>query len=493
MSLADLGASVPTAEPQPHSGTHAPHESQRVPKTELDPYRAVFDVSPVPMLLCDVGTLRVLAANEAAAKLHGATPERMEGTTLFELRRVSEPTSVLLKRSVGHDVALGFGYHVRQDGTTLPVQLTVHPSELCGKPVWLCVLKSLEELLTSREGEQERRLLKAVGRVAGSFGHDINNPLSVTLSFSGLVSSRLSTDSPALHDLAEIRGAAERATQLTKQLLTLCSKGPSSPKPLSLNQVVKRLENLLRPMLNDETELVLDLSPDLDLVVADVAQVEQLLVQLLAESRGSGRPATLRIETRNVELEAERGSERHVLLRVTLGGHLTPEVAALTPFVEAGSAWLESEGARGAHFVACFPSVQAQSGGARAEHNKRSETVLVVQDNPHLRKTLHHYFARGGFRVLDADSGLEALRQVERRGRVDLLLTDYVLTDGSGGELGRALRERLPSLRVLIATGDTEQRAALHLDDRTAIINKPFDLREFGAIVDRLLEQPDLG
>jgi PAS domain S-box-containing protein len=488
MSLAGGGARVPTVEPNAELG---PQASQRLGKR--DPYRAVFDANPLPLLLCDVGTLRVLAANVAAAELHGASAERLEGGTLFELRRVSDLTSIMLKRAVGRELALGFGFHVRPDGTTFPVQLTVHPTDLGGKPVWLCVLKSLESLLAPREGEQQRRLLEAVGRVAGGVGHDLNNLLSVILSFAGLAASQLSSTSPTQRELAEIRGAAERATHLTRQLLSLSRQGPTSPRPLSLNQVVTRLAHLLRRVLDEGTQLVLDLAEELDLVLADAAHVERLLVQLMAETRGSGQPGTVRIATRNVELEAERGTERHVLLRVTTSdGALTVGVAAMPALVESGNAWLESEAGRGAEFVAYFPSVEGDREKRGAPAKARRETVLVVQENPHLRKTLRNYFAREGFQVLDADSGLEALRLVETCPTIDLLLTDFVLTDGGGGQLGRALRERLPSLRVLVAIGDPGQRAGVSLDERTAVISKPFDLREFGALIEKLLEQPDL-
>jgi CheY-like chemotaxis protein len=481
---------VPTAEPNPEPGTFA---SQRVLKAEHDPYRAVFDLCPTPMMLCEVGTLRVIAANVAASKLHGTCPELLQGRTLFELRRVSDLTSIMLKRAVGHEIALGFGYHVRQDGATFPVQLTVHPSEVGGKPLWLCVLKSLEELLAPREGEPKRRLLEAVGRLAGVVAHDINNLLSVILSFGSLATAHLASDSPALRDLTEIRGATERATLLTKQLLSLSRKGPSCPKSLRLNEVVIRLEKLLGRMLDDGTELVLDLAPDVDPVMADPAQIERLLVQLVAETHGGGHPGTLRIETRNVELETERGRERHVLLRVTDShGSLTPDVGALSAFVDSGNAWLEAEAGVGTQFVACFPSARGESGVAAARGKVRRETVLVVQDNPHLRKTLRNYFVREGFRVLDAESGLDAMRQLEPCASVDLLLTDFVLTDGSGSELCRALRDRLPSLRVLVSIGDAEQRDALRLDERTESITKPFDLRELDALVQRLLDQPDV-
>lgn len=480
-------AKLSRGESEPEQDTFT---SQRVLKSDRDGYSAIFDDLPVAMLLCEVGTLRVLAANQLGAKMHGASPREMVGLTLFELRRVSDLTSVMLKRAVGHDVALGFGYHTRKDGTTFPVQLSVHTSELGGGPVWLCVLKGLDELLNPREGEQERRMLEAVGRVAGGVAHDINNLLSVILSFCNLASSQLPAASRACDDLTEIRGAAERATALTKQLLSLCRRGPVSPKPLQLNESIRRMEKLLRRLLDEQLELELDLDPELDQVLADPAQVERLLLQSVGEARRMGaKGGRLSIQTRNVELDVAQGSSRHVTLAIHDDqGSLTAEGAALTSLMDLDNTWLESEPSSGARFVACFPSAT----GPRATGVTRAETVLVVQDNPHLRKTLKTYFAREGFRVLDAGSSLEALRLVEEEPGIDLLLTDFSLPDGSGPELGRSLRERLPRLKLLIATGHPEQRATLREDDRTAVISKPFDLQQFGALVERLIGAPDV-
>ena len=490
-----MGAERPLspADPDPEHGTHA---SQRMLKGERDAYRAIFDQSPLPMLVCDVGTLTVLAANHLAAMLHGANPEQLVGTSLFELRRVSDLTSVMLKRAVGREIALGFGYHTRKDGTPFPVQLSVHPSELAGRPAWLCVLRSLEDVLNPRDGEQERRLFEAIGRMAGGVAHDINNLLSVVLSFGSLATSQLPAESPARDDLSEIRAAAERASGLTKQLLNLSRKTPSTPKPLQLNELVKRLEKLLRRLLDEQLTLELALDPALDQVLADGTQLERLLVQLVSEARHvSPKGSRLLIETRNVRLDVEQGNARHVMLSVNdSGGSLSPEVAAMSAFVQTGSAWQESEPGSGTRFVACFPSLDAAASRVVPDSDPAAHvrSVLLVQDNPHLRKTLKTYFAREGYRVLEADSSLEAVRIVEQDKKIDLMLTDYSLNDGNGPDLMRALRQQLPELKVLIAIGHPEQRAALREDERTSVISKPFDLQQFGELVQRLVEaSPD--
>lgn len=444
------------------------------------------------MLLCDVGTLRILAANQLAAKLHGASPEQMVGTSLFELRRVSDLTSVMLKRAVGREIALGFGYHTRKDGSIFPVQLSVHPSDLAGCPVWLCVLESMEDTLAPAPDEQQRHLDEALGRLSAGMAHDLNNLLSVILSLVSLASSQLPDGAPAQVDLGEIRGAAERAAGMTKQLLGLSRRAPAAPKPVVLNDIVSRLEKLLRRLLDEHSTLQLSLDPALEPVMADTPMLERLLVQLVAHTRSSSpQGGTLTIETRNVTLDAQPGDGRHVMLRVTdSGSGLSPQVATRLLEPIAGTAWLESEPGSGTRFVTCFPSLADSRGRPRdasTETRARCETVLVVQENPHLRKTLKTYFGREGFAVLDADCGLEAMRVAEGAARIDLLLSDFLLTDGSGLDLGAALRERLPDLKVLITLGHPEQRAAVQEDDRTATLSKPFDLRQFSELVERLL------
>jgi two-component system, cell cycle sensor histidine kinase and response regulator CckA len=477
------------AEPDSEPDTQA---SQRVLKADQDVYRAVFDQSPTPMLLCEVGSLTVLAANQLAAKLHGARPDQLVGTSLFEIRRVSDLTSVMLKRAVGREIALGFGYHARKDGSQFAVQLSAYPSEVAGKPAWLCVLRGLDDVLAPREGEQDRRLFEAVGRMAGGVAHDINNLLSVVLSFASLAASQLPAASGTRDDLSEIRGAAERASALTKQLLNLSRRTPATPKPLQLNDVIKRLDKLLRRLLDEHLTLELVLEPELDHVLADASQIERLLVQLVSEARHvSAKGGRLLIETRNVQLDVEHGTERQVMLSVNdSGGSFSPEVAAMSSFVDVGQAWLENEPGSGTRFVACFPSLNsaASASASGVARPRRAETVLVVQDNPHLRKTLKTYFAREGYRVLEAESSFEAVHLIEHDARVDLLLTDFCLPDGNGSELARALRRVRPELKVLIAIGHPEQRAALREDERTAVISKPFDLQQFGALVQRLLD-----
>lgn len=124
---------------------------------------------------------------------------------------------------------------------------------------------------------------------------------------------------------------------------------------------------------------------------------------------------------------------------------------------------------------------------SRATQVVEAQTVLVVQGNPHLRKSLKVYFQREGHRVLEADSSTEAARVAGGVAPVALLLTDFKLTDGSGLELFVTLRKHHPDLLLLVTIGHPQQRAAIPLEPGISVIAKPFDLRDFGQLVSRLL------
>lgn len=365
------------------------HTSQTLRKSARDAYRAVFDQSPLPMLICDRVSLEVLAANELAARLHGSTPDELVGVSLFQLRRVSDLTPVMLKPASGGELSPGFGYHLKPDGSLVPVQMSVHAREFEGRPAWLCVLTSLDETLRPNEAEAKRRMFELVGRIALGTAHDLNNQLSVILSFTSLLSGQLVEPDTAQSDLGEIHEAAERATTLIRQITSLTRRNPVAPRPLPLNELVQRLDQLLRHLLDDSISLTTRLEPNLEPVLAEAGQLERLLLHLVA-SAGDALSAggSIALETKNVELDNPSGLAKYVMLSVSAApgpsvglaveegarfcgaafaapGQIAFEMAGTAAGLAAASSivkqsggtfWVETDALGGARFVACLPS-----------------------------------------------------------------------------------------------------------------------------------------
>lgn len=504
------------------SGGTSPSGIERV-REPRDRYRVLFDENPIAMLLCDVGTLRIVRANQRAAALHGMTAAELEAITLADIRSLPEHVPAALRRQTKRELHLGFGFHRRQDGTQLPIQMVVHPTHFEGQPAWLCMLRDLSDVLELSEESQHARSLEALGRLAGGIAHDFNNLLSVILSYTSLLGSQVTPDSPMATDIHEVRVAAERAAVLTKQLLALSRRQPVEPKPLDLNAAVRRMESMMRRVLDERIKLEVDLAPNLHAIMGDVSQIERLILNLVTNARDAVGPGGLiKITTRNTE--AEGGSkgrpQPHVMLSVSdTGVGISPEIRArvFEPFFSTkggdrgtglglatvssvveqckGSIWIESEPGRGTSVVMSFPSCNQPEEAEEVidvipiKRRANDEVVLVVEDNDHLRRTMRSFFTREGYMVLEATNGEEALRVAEAfDDDIDLLLTDLVLPGMGGVDLAARLSAAQPDLKVLYASGYVDNAALYPRGPNSAFVAKPFDLASFSRLVRNLLD-----
>jgi len=507
------------------------HGHERTAREPRDRYRALFDDNPIPMLICDVGTLRILRANRLAAELHELSPSELELMTLGQIRNLPDHVPSALRRQTRHELPrhelhLGFGFHRRAGGSQVPVQMAVHPTHFDGQPAWLCMLRDLSDLSSVSEDNQHSRTLEALGKLAGGIAHDFNNLLSVILSYTGLLGAQLAPDSPMLTDIQEVRIAAERAAVLTKQLLALSRRQPNDPKPLDLNATVRRMENMMRRVIDERIELRVDLAPDLHAIMADASQIERLILNLVTNARDAVGPGgVISIQTKNTDLDEMGAGGRlpprpQVMLSVSDNGiGISPELRArvFEPFFSTkgrdhgtglglatvatvveqckGSIWVESEPGRGTRFVMCFPSCTLDEKAEEIpdmlplKRRANNEVVLVVEDNDHLRRTMLSFFMREGYSVLEANNGEEALRVAAGcRKNIDLLLTDLVLPGMSGVDVAARLCAERPDLKVLYASGYVDNAALYPKGPNSAFVAKPFDLATFSRMVRMLLD-----
>ena len=367
--------------------------------------------------------------------------------------------------------------------------------------------------------------MEALGRLAGGIAHDFNNMLTAIIASAELLTlNRASTD-PA-HEIAlAIREAADRAARLTRQLLTVSRKQVTMPVVVDFNEVIARMEPMLQRLLGEDISIRLELKADAGRVRIDISQTEQVLLNLVVNSRdamaGHGvitiALAPARLDGEYCAHHAEVAPGEYVMLAVTDTGCGIPREQIshiFEPFYttkETGSGLglatvygivkrmgghiaVYSEPGEGTTFKLYFPAVGADESPAAALPAAKaavgilrgSGVIMVVEDEPAILASLVRMLPRFGYTVIPAASGEEALaRAAAHSGRIDLLLTDVVLPKRRGPEIAAELRGQRPNLRVIFMSGYADDRLA-HAEisgGKAVFLGKPFGLAELKAAI----------
>ncbi|NPV87776.1 MAG: PAS domain S-box protein [Anaerolineae bacterium] len=398
------------------------------------------------------------------------------------------------------------------------------------------------DITALRKAEEEKERLSAqllqaqkmesIGRLAGGVAHDFNNWLAVILGRVEKVLPRLSPQDAIYNDLMEIRKAAERAANLTRQLLAFARQQTAQPRLLDLNTTISNMLTMLRRLIGEDIELIWRPGDGLWAVEMDPSQVDQVLANLLVNARdainGVGQVV---IETRNVVCDARYQTAdvsfipgEYVLLTVSDTGsgmdeqvqsHLfepfftTKEVgkgtglglATVYGIVRQNGGWIHvySEPEKGTTFHIYLPRASGQAAKeeeeglhpALAERPGGSETVLLVEDELPLLEMAADTLSELGYVVLTANSPGDALRLVQGEdSAIDLLITDVIMPGMNGRELAEQLRALQPQMRCLFMSGYTADIIANHgmLEEGVSFIQKPFTLDGLASSVRRALE-----
>jgi len=367
---------------------------------------------------------------------------------------------------------------------------------------------------------RQSQKLEAVGRLAGGVAHDFNNLLTVILGYVEMILLE-PENSPSIQDSArEVQYAANRASTLTAQLLAFSRRQISQPKVLHLNDVVEHSLKMLRRVIGEDVEIAAHLDPDLRAVKVDPSQIDQLLVNLVVNSRDAmPHGGALTIETRNVILD-DTYAGRHIgvspgpyaMLAVSdTGGGMTPEVRdrIFEPFFttkeagrgtglglsivygivkqNGGEILVYSEPGQGTTFKVYFPIAEEAEDVLAAENGANElgghETILLCEDETSIRKLVRSLLVKKGYHVLEAESPLRAVEIAREYAEpIHLLLTDVVMPQMSGFELARELAETRPSMKVLYTSGYTDNRLSgtWVMEPGAPFLQKPFTASSLG-------------
>ncbi|MGC4054559.1 MAG: CHASE2 domain-containing protein [Paludibaculum sp.] len=382
---------------------------------------------------------------------------------------------------------------LRPDGSRLWIDALITPVRFTGQITGAqAALRDTTERKRIEAQYLQAQKMESVGRLAGSVAHDFNNLLTVINGYSELVLQDMDERDPSRDSVEQIRGAGERATELTQKLLVFSRKQLAQLRVLDLNKEVDGTKNMIARLMGADVLLTTRLSPEPGFVMADPTQLHQVLMNLLVNARDSMPDGgEVVIETRIVEIGENFAGTRarlsvgpYVCLEVTDTGigmseevkqHLfepffTTKVpgkgtglglATILSIVQkcGGGVEVTSEVGRGSSFQIYLPRVDsglAVQSGARvaASEPRGSETILVVDDQDPVRRLVISILKARGYQVLQAPGGPAALALAEGYSEtIHLLLTDVVMPQMSGRTLADTLTARRPGLKVLFMSG----------------------------------------
>jgi PAS domain S-box-containing protein len=401
-----------------------------------------------------------------------------------------------------------------------------------GRPVRLVgtVQDTTERRLLEDQLRQSQKM-EAIGRLAGGIAHDLNNALTAIAGYAELALGQVASDHAARLDVEEIRRAAERAGSVTRQLLAFSRKQLLEPRVFDLNDTIAGICRLLSRLLGTDIEVQTRLADGALRVLGDPGQIEQAVINLAVNARdampGGGRLvlATAReiVDEAFARSRPPMPAGEYIVLRVSDSGHgMTPETQArvFEPFFTTkdvgkgtglglsmvygtlkqigGFIFVDSAVGHGTTFQLFFreavlrePDTKKVATAVPRTAEPGGETLLIVDDEPSVRRLVASALRRDGYHLLIAGSAEEALTMADSHdGRINLLLTDAMMPGKSGVELATLMRTRRPGMPVIVMSGYTEDTLDVPgLQQPIELLQKPFSPHELRRRIREVLDR----
>jgi PAS domain S-box-containing protein len=508
-------------------------------ETARERYFTLYDLAPVGYVTLSQENL-ILEINLTAATLLGADRGELLKRPLSRFIVKEDQDRYYLHCKLLSVTGMPQSWELRMlkpDGTRFWVQLQATAAqEGDGLPVSRVAIsditerKRAEEEKVKLEGQLlQAQKMEAVGRLAGGVAHDFNNMLLVILGHVELAFEQLGLGHPLRNDLEEVRKAATRSAELTRQLLAFARKQPVAPRVLDLKETVAEMLKMLPQLIGENIHVVWQPEADLWPVRVDPSQIDQILTNLCINCRDAiGGVGKIIIELGNRTLGEDYcsshlgcvpgeyvrlvvsddgcGMDKETLSHIFEPFFTTKGVgegtglglATVYGAVKQNNGFINvySEPGSGTTFTIYLPrhagQFQArQSLAATAAITRGHETILLVEDEAAILSVVTKILERYGYTVLAAASPAEAMRLArEHDGRIDLILTDVVMPDMNGRDLAKHLLSLYPHLKRLFMSGYTAEVVAHHgvLDEGMYFIEKPFSIADLAGKVREVLD-----
>ena len=509
------------------SGSLTDVTDRKLAETQIQKLAAFPRVNPNPVLeLSKEGTLTY--ANDAAREMAKSLGRN-------QLLSILPPDAAGMARDCLSTGRKRLREEVSVNGRTLVWSFFPVPAS----HVVHCYGVDVTDVLNLEAQLRHAQKLESVGQLAAGVAHDINNLLTVIQGYSDCLRARCQGDRVTEGALKQISEASQRATALTRQLLMFSSKQVIAPKVLDLNSVLQNLANMLRRLLGEDVVLESNYDRNAVRIEADTGMLEQVVMNLAVNARDAmPKGGQLYIGTGMVEISEDYvkqhpgartgsfacltvtdtgcGMDRKTLDRIfepfftTKGAGKGTGLGLATVYgiVKQHKGWIDvtSQVGAGTTFKIYFPVAAQPVERATDTHTAGKpvrggkETILLVEDEKALRELVREVLRSYDYRVIEAASGVEALRVWdEHDGEIDLLFTDMVMPEGlTGSDLAAQLKQRKPELKVIFTSGYSPEVLGREFGpEDTAFLSKPYLPPQLGQLVRQCLDSarkpcPDL-
>jgi len=498
--------------------------------------RSILDTVPEAMIVIDEAGI-VTSFSAAAAQLFGYDADEVIGRNVRMLMPAPyrEEHEGYIRRylDTGEARIIGYGRVVKgqtKDGAVFPLELAVGEARANGQRIFTGFIRDLTARQKMEAELRQSQKMEAVGQLTGGVAHDFNNLLTVIAGNLEMLEANLK-DERQREMLREAQDAVQDGAKLTSQLLAFGRRQPLNPKPTDVGTLVSNFAELLRRALGEPIELSIVTTGSAHLAVVDAPQLQNALLNLAINARDAmpnGGRLTIEISHTRLDADyaqayAEVRTGRYVLIAVSdTGEGMSEEVRerAFEPFFttkptgagtglglsmvygfvkqSGGNIQLYSELKRGTTVRLFLPLAEAVESAAepmRANADQDvmpdgSETILLVEDDPRLRRVASRRLRSLGYQVIEADNGANALMLLEEHPDIAMIFTDFVMPGGmNGNELAEAALAAKPAIKILFTSGYAEPAAARRLK-AGAWLRKPYTAIELAKKIRDVLGEP---
>jgi len=509
-------------------------------------YRALYDNNPSMYFTIDAEG-KILSVNKFGAEQLGYKPDELIGKPVLNVFYEEDQPAVSKKLNIclqnPKKTAHWEFRKIRKDGSLVWVKETVRVvKDKSDAPVVFVVC---EDITKQKQTEIEKKELEArfqqtqkmesIGTLAGGIAHDFNNLLTVINGHVELALLNISENHPLYRDLKAVESAGQRATNLTRQLLAFSRKQIFEPKIIDINLLISDLDKMLRRLIGEDINIETFLPDDPHRVKADPGQLEQILINLIVNARDAINERTdiasqkkITIETNSTYLDDEYAaghpeikSGSYVVLSVSdTGMGMDEEVknkifepffttketgrgtglglATVFGIVKQNNGHIDvySEPGKGTTFKIYWPATDGNaSDQQRTKVNslplRGNETALIVEDDKAVKEFACRVLNEYGYNTICASNGEQALNLLkETTEKIDLVITDLIMPKMSGKELAEKLISLSPNIKILFASGYTDNHIVHSgvLEEGINFIQKPYSAKALVGKVRQVLD-----